>query len=150
MTDYHNDKLRQAVGDLEKQLPDTELLLVDSQSLIKSILAGRYFSEPDSRFDYGFAFEELQQQLEYDQHVLTLPKNCYSGIYLGSFNESDTCADSARALFWDVVHPTTYAHCWQAYQVGTALASAGWIANMPNPDDYRAWCQRFKQRDKRP
>lgn len=150
LTDYHNRNLAKAMTSLAGQLPEAQILMVDSQGLIDSIYKSHLFNQSQIRFDYGFALDSLQRQLQYDDHVLTLPKNCYTGMYLGSFKDSDVCPESANALFWDVVHPTTYAHCWQSYQVGTVLADAGWIPAMPAPEQYRYWCNSYAERDRGP
>ena len=52
-------------------------------------------------------------------------KNCYAGGYLGSLDGSSVCPEAASAMFWDVVHPTSYTHCWVAYFVQRELARAG-------------------------
>ena len=147
MTDYHNARLAQLTTEINAELADVDILLVDSNSLIDSIFADRLFDSPHSAFDYGFELDILHQKLEYDGRNLDLPKNCYTGVYLGSFSDGDTCEADNRALFWDVVHPATYAHCWQAYQIGRLLSNAGWISSLPAPEDYRDWCQNFSKRD---
>jgi hypothetical protein len=43
-------------------------------------------------------------------------------------------------MFWDVVHPTSYTHCWLAYFVQRDLARAGLAATPPAPADQRAFC----------
>jgi phospholipase/lecithinase/hemolysin len=43
-------------------------------------------------------------------------------------------------MFWDVVHPTSYTHCWVAYFVQQELARAG-LATAPEPvSERRAYC----------
>ena len=147
MTDYHNTKLVSLTKQVKAELADIDILLVDSYGLTESILAGHLFDNPQSAFDYGFALDTLQQELEHDGRKLDLPKNCYTGMYLGSRDDSDTCEAAATALFWDVVHPATYAHCWQAYQIGRVLSDNGWILPLPGPEDYRLWGQGFMKRD---
>ena len=67
-------------------------------------------------------------------------KRCYAGGYLGSLDSSSVCRQSANAMFWDVVHPTSYTHCWVAYFVQRELAQAG-LAAAPAPvAEQRAYC----------
>ncbi|MEH6592632.1 MAG: SGNH/GDSL hydrolase family protein [Halioglobus sp.] len=144
LADYHNDKLADAVIQLNRELDDATVLLVDAHSLTANILDQKHPTNSDTPFDYGFSVDGLQKQLIFMGQQLDLPQSCYAGAYLGSFMESDTCDNEYRAAFWDVLHPATYAHCWQAYEVGRVLAEAGWIAPMPSVEDYRDWCQGYK------
>jgi phospholipase/lecithinase/hemolysin len=43
-------------------------------------------------------------------------------------------------MFWDVVHPTSYTHCWVAYFIQQELARAGLLPQPPDPDAQRAYC----------
>ncbi|MEH6584226.1 MAG: hypothetical protein V7754_20005, partial [Halioglobus sp.] len=71
---------------------------------------------------------------------VSLQQHCYSGAYLGTLDSDNICAQAKTAFFWDVIHPGTYAHCWQAYQVNTVLAQAGWTEQTLDPAAYREWC----------
>ena len=141
LTDYHNRQLEQAIVQLNGELADIDILLADSRSLTDSVFAGHLFDDPNTTFDYGFALDDLHQELVYEDKRLDLPQNCYSGMYLGSLDDNDICDVPGTAFFWDVIHPATYAHCWQAYQLGEVLANVGWIEPMPTPAQYRDWCQ---------
>ena len=72
---------------------------------------------------------------------MSLQQPCYSGSYLGTLDSSKICPQPDKAIFWDTVHPTTLTHCWQAWQVGSEMARAGWIHALPDPSTYREWCQ---------
>jgi hypothetical protein len=50
-------------------------------------------------------------------------------------------------MFWDVVHPTTFSHCWQAYMIAKDLAQVGWYGELPALDEYKAWCKKIAQDD---
>jgi len=143
LTDYHNKSLAKAVDQLNMELTRSTVLLVDSQGLTNSILAGRSFLDNGKAFDYGFVMDMLTEELVSDDKILKVPKRCYTGRYIGSVDSDDICHASQRAFFWDVVHPTSYAHCWQAYQVVRELADAGWVGAPPAPAEYRQWCQSF-------
>ena len=41
--------------------------------------------------------------MRYKNDRLDLPKNCYTGAYLGSFDDDAICAGVDTAFFWDVV-----------------------------------------------
>jgi hypothetical protein len=43
-------------------------------------------------------------------------------------------------MFWDVVHPTSYTHCWLAYFVQRELAEAGLAAAPLSPTQQRGYC----------
>lgn len=143
LTYYHNKSLEKKVEQLNSELAGITVLLVDSQGLTNSILAGRSFLDNETAFDYGFAMESLTEELVSEEQRLMVPNRCYTGKYIGSVDLDNICQFSHRALFWDVVHPTSYAHCWQAYQVARELANAGWVRKMLEPVEYREWCQKF-------
>ncbi|MEP1471674.1 MAG: SGNH/GDSL hydrolase family protein [Halieaceae bacterium] len=141
LSEYHNEVLSKGVNKLREDMPDAQILMVDSHGMSQSIFDGHLFTSTDTAFDYGFTLTQLQETLEYKDVKMALPQPCYTGVYLGSFSEDEICELADSAFFWDVIHPTTFTHCWQAYLVGTSLASAGWLQSMPAPADYRTWCQ---------
>lgn len=142
LTDYHNQVLAEQVRVLRHELGDAQIMLLDSHALTASILAGTDYTETTSAFDYGFELDSSTADLAYRETRLRLQEPCYSGMYLGSLDKDDICEHAARALFWDVIHPATLAHCWQAHQVGDALAESGWTAPWLALSDRRLWCQR--------
>ena len=142
LTDYHNQVLAQQVGELRQELADAQILLVDSHALTASIFAGTDYTGTTAEFDYGFDLDLSYADLAYRDTRLRLQQACYAGMYLGSLDKDDTCEHATTALFWDVIHPATLAHCWQAHQVGDALAESGWIAPWQELTDRRLWCQR--------
>jgi phospholipase/lecithinase/hemolysin len=141
LSEYHNEILLRHLEQLRIELTGAEILLVDTFSMTENILSRRLYSDPSQAFDYGFALDALSQELVYQDQGVVLQGNCYSGAYLGSFSDNDTCDVADTAFFWDVIHPSTFAHCWQAYLVGDTLAAQGWIEQLPGPDLYRNWCQ---------
>ncbi len=141
LSDYHNSTLANALADLADELTSADIRSINAHGFTKSVLSGRSSTDPSQAFDYGFELETLSETLEYDSHSVVLQKPCYTGAYLGSLNEDDTCPVSHAAFFWDVIHPATLAHCWQSYLVGDALANAGWVDSMEQPAFYRDWCK---------
>ena len=141
LSEYHNEVLLRGLEELRAELNGAEIALVDSHGMTKSILERRLFSDRSQALDYGFALDTLRQDLIYQDRKITLQRHCYSGAYLGSLSDSDTCEVAEAAFFWDVIHPSTFAHCWQAYLVADTLATRGWIDPMPEPELYRDWCK---------
>lgn len=141
LSEYHNQVLLVGLELLRTELSDAEILHVDSHGMSASIFSKRLFTDPDHDFDYGFNLETLHQTLEYEDRKIELQSHCYSGAYLGSLDDSNTCDTAHAAFFWDVIHPSTFTHCWQAYLVGDTLSSAGWISPLPAPGPYREWCE---------
>jgi thermolabile hemolysin len=140
LSNYHNQQLRDVVKDLERQFPYSDILLEDSALAINQLL------QQESPVDFGFSLEQHQQTLVHDGQKATIQQRCYSGGYLGSTNPKEVCSEQENALFWDVIHPTTYAHCWEAWFIGRTLASAQWIAPMPEQAQYRQWCELVSSR----
>lgn len=44
-------------------------------------------------------------------------------------------------MFWDVVHPTSYTHCWVAFFVEREMAKAGWVVAGPSPEEQKEICE---------
>jgi thermolabile hemolysin len=140
LSDYHNRLLQQAVEKLKVRQADSQILLVDSHALTNDILSSRLFIDNSLDFDYGFSLAALHEEISYEGRVISLQQHCYSGAYLGTSDDGDICDFAKTAFFWDVIHPGTYAHCWQAYQVNEVMSQAGWIKQPLDPAGYRQWC----------
>jgi phospholipase/lecithinase/hemolysin len=140
LTDHHNDRLARAHAALERDLPDAKLVFVDAAELVDEILAGRAPDGSGAPFDYGFALRDLETELRAGRSRGRFQNRCYSGGYLGSLSSSSVCEEAASAMFWDVVHPTSYTHCWLAYFVQRQLAAAGLAAAPLSPTQQRGYC----------
>jgi len=107
---------------------------------VDQILAGRAPDSSGRSFDYGFALRDLETEVRHHRNHANFQQRCYSGGYLGSLDASSVCAQSDTAMFWDVVHPTSYTHCWLAYFVQREMARAGLVAPPSSLDGQRAYC----------
>ncbi|MGH7287556.1 MAG: SGNH/GDSL hydrolase family protein [Myxococcota bacterium] len=105
---YHNQKLASAVAQLDRELPEAQLVSVDTARLVDEILEGRAPDATRERFDYGFALRDLESEVRDGRTHARFQKRCYAGGYLGSLDASSVCPQSEQAMFWDVVHPTSY------------------------------------------
>ena len=140
LTAYHNRQLARAVTVLDRDLPEAKLVYVDTARLVDRILAGRAPDGSGQSFDYGFALRDLEKEVRSGRTSGRFQKRCYEGGYLGSLDSSSICPQSESAMFWDVVHPTSYTHCWLAYFVQRDLARAGLAAAPPPAAKQRAYC----------
>src|SRR5262245_3376708 len=140
LTSYHNTRLERARKQLVRELPDSKVLYVDTFQLVDEIFAGRAADGSGQRFDYGFALRQMQSELREGRKRGSFQNRCYSGGYLGSLDSSSICQASGSAMFWDIVHPTSYTHCWVAYFVQKELWSAGLAAAPGSVSDQRAYC----------
>jgi thermolabile hemolysin len=140
LSDYHNRQLQEAVEKLKVKQADSQILLVDSRALTDDVLSSRLFNDNGLDFDYGFSLAALHEEIGYEGRLISLQQACYSGAYLGTLDDGDICDFAKTAFFWDVIHPGTYAQCWQAYQVNEVMAQAGWIKPPLDPASYRQWC----------
>jgi phospholipase/lecithinase/hemolysin len=140
LTAYHNRQLARAVATLDRDLPEAKLVAVDAAKIVDQILAGRAPDGSGQSFDYGFALRDLESEVRSGRTRARFQKRCYAGGYLGSLDSSSVCQQSENAMFWDVVHPTSYTHCWLAFFVQRDLARAG-LAAAPVPvAEQRAYC----------
>jgi thermolabile hemolysin len=140
LTAYHNDRLKRAVTILQRTLPGTEIVTVESDRLVDRILRGVAPDGSGTPFDYGFALREREAKIRYWDSELRLQKRCYHGSYIGSLTDDSVCAEWENAMFWDIVHPTSYTHCWIAYFVQREMARHGLVAEPPSPLDQRGYC----------
>ena len=145
LTAYHNTRLARALETLDRELPDATILAVDAARLVDQILEGRAPDGSRERFDYGFALRDLQSELRAGRRRAYFQNRCYSGGYLGSLDDSSVCAESSSAMFWDVVHPSSYTHCWLAYFVQKELAGEGLAAAPASVAEHRAYCSAYAQ-----
>lgn len=134
LSKYHNDQLAQAVATLTRALPDVKIVHVDMAAFMSQVLANRAGT---TRFDYGYALRPREVEVAPGRRF---QDRCYTGGYLGSTDPATVCAEAHNALFWDVVHPTSYAHCWLAFVVQRELARAGLASAPASLDEQRAYC----------
>lgn len=135
LTRYHNVELARAVRELRQSLPDGRIVLLDTARDISRIVQG---DDPT----YGFLLDAQRQVIESDDASLALQRPCYTGGYLGGNDPAAICEEQRRVFFWDVIHPTTYAHCWQAYFIQRAMADAGWLRPVKSVETHARWCAR--------
>ena len=148
LTRYHNKELAIALRNLRKELPDAEILSPDTAAIFAKILDDSFrFEESAEPYDFGFDLDAQRVRLDSKEGSLELQERCFRGGYLGSARPQDVCERSDRVLFWDTIHPTTFAHCWQAYFIAGELQAAGWWDGLPDPDDHKVRCLEFQTRD---
>jgi phospholipase/lecithinase/hemolysin len=140
LTAYHNRELARAVTALRRELREATLVSVDTAALVDQILAGRAPGTKPTPFDYGFALRELESEVRHGRRSARFQKRCYEGGYLGSLDASSVCREAPSAMFWDVVHPSSYTHCWIAYFVQQELARTGLAPEPSTPAEQRAYC----------
>ena len=138
LTIYHNERLKQTLHKLLQELPDSEIVLLDAFDDF-SRLTGTV--ENSAGFSYGYDYSTNEEVLTSEGKGLRLLRPCYSGSYLGTRDPGEICESPETAVFWDVVHPTTLTHCWQAFSVGKAMHKAGWLGALPEEPDYLNWCR---------
>lgn len=138
LTIYHNEKLKEALNLLGQDLPDSEIVLLDAFADF-SVVTGTVGNS--AGFNYGYNYGTQEEVLTSEGKSLRLLRPCYSGSYLGTRDPGEICESPETTVFWDVVHPTTLTHCWQAFSVGKAMYEAGWLGRLPDQPDYLNWCR---------
>jgi thermolabile hemolysin len=142
LTSYHNKQLAIMVEQLNLERDDVTVALFDAYTLFDEVLGdtSRYHSALIATAD--FDPDQNAKKIETDLHSVIAQQRCYRGGYMGSRDPTEICANSNRAIFWDVVHPTTYVHCWVAYAINQRLTSLGWAGDAPALSDVGRWCAR--------
>ena len=140
LTSHHNEQLAIMIEQLNLEQTDVTVALFDAYTLFDEVLGdtSRYHSALIATAD--FDPDQNAQKIESDLYSVIAQKRCYRGGYLGSRDPKEICANSNRAIFWDVVHPTTYVHCWIAYAINQRLTSLGWASDTPEVSDVGRWC----------
>ncbi|NRB41230.1 MAG: SGNH/GDSL hydrolase family protein [Pseudomonadales bacterium] len=146
LTRFHNQSLQRAVDRLQLKYTDASVFVVESGSFIKHIVSGSTPDNPSASFDYGFDFISNRETVDSGVSCVAIQQKCYSGGYLGSDNHDDICPDQDRVFFWDIVHPTSFAHCWQSYMLAHEMAENNWIAPVPDIQAYKLWCEKVSHR----
>jgi phospholipase/lecithinase/hemolysin len=140
LTTYHNEQLALMIDRVNRETPDASIVLFDSFGLFEDVLSDTATNYKDVKAEADFDVAKNAQRIESQIHTVVAQERCFRGSYMGSKNPSEICANSNRAIFWDVVHPTTYVHCWVAYTVNQQLADLSWVASAPVLDDVGEWC----------
>jgi phospholipase/lecithinase/hemolysin len=146
LTDYHNHALAEMVNRLHQGLHQAKILELDAADLIIALSENRLPKVEGRGYDLGFSLEGQRVVLSYGDRTRPFHTPCFTGGYLGTSDNHKVCENEATALFWDVVHPTSYTHCWQAWFFENALAEAGWIDTPRHPEKHRKWCRTISER----
>lgn len=137
LTRWHNDALAAMLGQFRAASPGVELILADADATLEAVLDPELGAE-----EMGFDLLSAQVLLSDEHTEKAFQDRCYSGMTLGVLAQpTSVCADGSRLPFWDLVHPSTFLHCWMAYSIGTLLQQQGWIGPLPDRAEYRAWCE---------
>ena len=125
---------------LVREHADATIVLFDAHTLFDEVLGDT--SRHHSALIAAAEFDPAQnaRKIESDMHSVVAQERCYRGSYLGSRDPTDICANSNRAIFWDVVHPTTYVHCWIAFAINQQLTSLRWASETLAISDVGRWC----------
>ena len=137
LTRWHNLALAQMLDRFQSSSDQLEVLLVDSNELFAMV------NDPEEgAAAMGFDLESMQVVFSHQDKEQAFQDSCYKGMTLGVFSpSSQVCQTSSRTVFWDLVHPTTYFHCWMAFWVGNQFYEQGWTGPMPDMEQYRGWCE---------
>ena len=142
LTDRHNQQLAELVDKLQREWSHVDIALFDANTLLADVLD--HANYPAFDLDDGAQFDIAAQSQELrfgeDDSPQRFQQRCYRGGYLGESNPSFVCENSLRAIFWDVVHPTTYTHCWVSYGMHRQMHELGWTRPTPAIEEVGDWC----------
>ena len=140
LTSYHNEQLAMMIEQLNLERSDVIVALFDADTLFDEVLGDTALHHSALIATADFDPDQNAKKIESDLHSVIAQQRCYRGGYMGSRDPTEICANSNRAIFWDVVHPTTYVHCWVAYAINQRLTSLGWASDAPAVSDVGRWC----------
>ncbi|QFU74345.1 hypothetical protein EY643_01035 [Halioglobus maricola] len=137
LTRRHNQELVTMVDRFLADSPGVEVIVMDADAAFAQV------TDPEFGGDIlGFDLESRKVQVEFEGREVAIQNQCYSGMTMGVFSPTaNVCDEASRAVFWDLVHPTTFFHCWMAYMMGDLMFNEGWIGPMPPLEEYRGWCE---------
>lgn len=137
LTQWHNQSLSAMVDRFRENSPGVEVLLLEASTVFDQVTDPMIGGE-----EMGFDLESNKVVVSAGGQQLAIQDRCYSGMTLGVFAPSaNVCNEAARTVFWDLVHPTTYFHCWMAFYIGNRLHEEGWIESVTSMAEHRAWCE---------
>jgi len=137
----HNRELKIKLEEERQNHKDARIIEVDMNAAMTKLLHGIHPLN-DSPFDYGFDIANLTTRLSIENLPdIVAGKACYSGGYAGSIDPKLICSSIKKALYFDLVHPTTQAHCWISYYVHKELYAAGLIVKAPDIKEYEVKCK---------
>jgi phospholipase/lecithinase/hemolysin len=136
LTRWHNQALLEMVERFRASSPEMEVVLMDANTVFDEVI------DPNiGERLMGFDLDSNRVELEGEGMELTIQDRCYSGMTLGLFaSSSKVCQQASRVVFWDLVHPSTYFHCWMAYAIGKEFHRLGWTGPMRPMEEQREWC----------
>ena len=139
---YHNEGLKKIVAEFKTNRPDVEIVEFDADLAFTELLRDKLPDRPESEtFKPGFSPGAQGVLVQGENSSQLFQGRCYQGGYFGSSIPGNVCSEVDKVIFWDVIHPTTYAHCWTAYLFGELMNRTGWIDRLPPLDRYKTWCQ---------
>ncbi|MEP1469647.1 MAG: SGNH/GDSL hydrolase family protein [Halieaceae bacterium] len=139
LTLWHNTALTKMVEKFQAEHPEIAVMSLNTNELLARVQDPAIGGQ-----ELGFELDKQKTPLGEGYSQLEIQERCYSGMSLGLLaDEESICKDANRNVFWDLVHPSTYFHCWIGYAVGETLNEAGWIAPMRDQEQHKAWCERI-------
>ena len=143
LTSYHNEQVAAMVDRLDGESDQVSVILFDAHTLFDNILQYETYPDFDLSEEAEFDIADNARILEskQDESPHSYQARCYKGSYLGETDPSFVCDNSQRAVFWDVVHPTTYVHCWVAFGLHRRMHDAGWTRPTPEISEVGDWCE---------
>lgn len=141
LVEHHNDRLEAMAAQLREEMPNAQIVVADVAESFTQILDGDLAVAGIADVATGFDLESSKAELRHGERVLEIQRRCYQGGYLTAEGGAPVCDHEDRAVFWDVVHPTTYAHCWEAYLLAARMKEEGWIDELISPARNRIRCE---------
>jgi thermolabile hemolysin len=143
LTSYHNEQVAAMVTRLDGESDQVSVILFDAHTLFDNVLQYETYLDFDLSEEAEFDIADNARILEskQDESPHSYQARCYKGSYLGETDPSFVCDNSQRAVFWDVVHPTTYVHCWVAFGLHRRMHAAGWTRPTPEISEVGEWCE---------
>jgi len=146
LSQYHNQQLTIAIDRFRSGKHDLQLEEFDAGQVFSALLENSLPGPAgERRFDPEFSINTQGRYLQDAGSRQFYQERCYGGGYFGISQSGNICNEVEKLIFWDVIHPTTYAHCWTAYYFGLQMYRAGWILNTPPLNSYKSWCQRISK-----
>jgi len=137
----HNALLKERLQHLMKKSPDVQIEVIDIFGFLQQLVDGVGFNQ-EQDFDYGLAFENMLSRFQLNNETSVLTHHlCYSGSYLTLSSPFHyMCSLKKRTLFYDLVHPSSLAHCWLGHLVQQTMSASSLRSVVPTVDETRSRC----------
>jgi thermolabile hemolysin len=137
ITKRHNNELKLCVDEFQRKHQSAKIVHIDAFATGQVMLMS-HLNKNENIIKHALA-ENFAKLVSFGQKTVVINRACYSGS-MRAPQKNSFCTDPQKLLFFDEIHPSSYAHCLTAFYIQQALAKAGFFKEAKR-EDYLARCR---------